>query len=56
MSFLYDAKARKPQIWTFIFLLMIPVVIFVVIYMYGDQKAKQMSIETQQTTKVENIK
>lgn len=55
MSIFYDPKAKKPQIWTFIFLLMIPVVIFVVIYMYGDQKAKQMSIETQ-PTKAENIK
>ncbi len=39
MSFLWDTRGRRPQLWTYPFFIVIPILIFLFLYNYGDRKA-----------------
>ncbi len=41
MSFLYDPRKKRPQLWTFPVFIGIPIIIFWGIYSYGVKKSAE---------------
>jgi hypothetical protein len=41
MSFLYDPRAKRPQIWTYPVFIFLPVVILLSFYYFGMKKAAE---------------
>ncbi len=47
MSIFYDPQKRAPKPWTFLFFIVLTVLVAYFIYAYGENKAKNMPIDPQ---------
>jgi preprotein translocase subunit SecY len=50
MSIFYDPHAKRPRIWTFLFLIILPIIIFCIVYLYGNKKAEQNAVDPQKNS------
>jgi hypothetical protein len=41
MSIFYDPRSKRPHAWTYVFLVIVPVLVFYAIFSYGMRKADE---------------
>ena len=50
MSIFYNPQTKKPYLWTFFVFFLATALVFTVVYLYGEHKAKGMPLEETRNT------